>query len=135
MEFTVPQFTEYEAKVIGPLSFKQFIVVGAAGIACFAIWIKFPLIIAIPLMIIIGGGSLALIFLRIEGRSLMVVLKNFFFFSISPQVYIWKRKIIPPRILKREPVVMEPEEEPTLQIIKKGKLQDLSIKLETRKRK
>jgi len=136
MEFIVPQFIEYEAKVIGPFTFKQFIIAGAAGIACFIIFIKSPsLLISIPLILIIGGGALSLVFLKIGGRSPLVMLKNFFFFSTSPRIYLWKRKIIAPKVVKKvEKIVEEPEEEPFLRIVKKSRLRDLSTKLETGRR-
>ncbi len=31
MEFQVPQFTEHEAKILGPLTFRQIIYVGTGG--------------------------------------------------------------------------------------------------------
>jgi len=102
MEFTVPQFTEYEARVIGPLTFKQFIFVGTAGIICFVLFYKTPSYISIPLSIIILGGAGTLSLLKIGGRSPATVLKNFFFYLLSPKVYIWKRKIRPVRIIKKK---------------------------------
>lgn len=135
MEFTVPQFIEYEAKIIGPFTFKQFIIVGVAGITCFVIYLKSPsLLISIPLIAIIGGAALGVVFFKFQGRSPMVLLKNFTFFSISPKVYLWKRKIIFPKIVKKTEVRKPVEEEPALKIIKKSRLRDLAIKLETRKK-
>ena len=133
MEFTVPQFIEYEAKVIGPFTFKQFIVVGGAGIVCFVLYLKAPFFIFLPLAVIIGGGALALTFLKPGGRTPLVVLKNFMFYSISPKMYLWKRKIITPKIVKKEEK-KEIEEEPTLRIVKKSKLKELATKVETGKR-
>lgn len=134
MEFTVPQFIEYEAKVIGPLTFKQFIIVGGAGIACFIIWFKTPLWLFLPLAIIIGGGAVGLSFLKVGGRTPLVVLKNFLFYSISPKIYIWKRKIIAPKIIKEEKKEKKIEEEPELKIVKKSRLRQLATKIETSRR-
>lgn len=135
MEFTVPQFIEYEAKVIGPFTFKQFIIVGVAGIACFVIYLKSPsLLISIPLIAIIGGAALGVVFFKFQGRSPVVMLKNFTFFSVSPKVYLWKRKLITPKVIKKTEAKKPVEEEPTLKVIKKSRLRDLAIKLETRKK-
>lgn len=133
MEFTVPQFIEYEAKVIGPFTFKQFIVVGGAGIVCFILYLKVHFLIFLPLAVIIGGGALALTFLKLGGRTPLVVLKNFMFYSISPKIYLWKRKIITPKIVKKEEKKVI-EEEPALKIVKKSKLKELATKVETEKR-
>ncbi len=133
MEFTVPQFIEYEAKVIGPFTFKQFIVVGGAGIVCFILYLKVHFLIFLPLAVIIGGGALALTFLKLGGRTPLVVLKNFMFYSVSPKMYLWKRKIIAPKLIKKEEK-KEIEEEPTLRVVKKSKLRELATKVETRTR-
>jgi hypothetical protein len=134
MEFTVPQFIEYEAKIIGPLTFKQFIIVGAAGIVCFVLYLKAPLFLFLPLAIVIGGGALGLVFLKFGGRSPLVMLKNFTFYSISPKMYLWKRKIIPPKIVKREVKPKKEIEEPALKVVRKSRLKELSTKVETSKR-
>ncbi len=133
MEFTVPQFIEYEAKVIGPFTFKQFIVVGGAGIVCFILYLKVHFLIFLPLAVIIGGGALALTFLKLGGRTPLDVLKNFMFYSISPKIYLWKRKIITTKIVKKEEKKVI-EEEPALKIVKKSKLKELATKVETEKR-
>lgn len=132
MEFTVPQFIEHEAKVIGPFTFKQFIVVGAAGIVCFIFYLKTPFYVFLPVSVIIGGGALAITFLKLEGRSPLIVLKNFMFYSISPKIYLWKRKIIASQVIKKEVVEEAVKEEPTLRIVKKSKLKELATKVETR---
>jgi len=133
MEFTVPQFIEYEAKVIGPFTFKQFIVVAGAGIVCVILYLKLPLYASLPLSAIIGGGALGLAFLKMEGRPPLVVLKNLIFFRASPKIYLWKRKVISSKVIKEEKEEIIKEEEPTLRIAKKSKLGKLISKVETGK--
>ena len=128
MEFTVPQFIEYEAKVIGPFTFKQFIIVGGAGIVCFAFFLKTPIYVALPISIFIGGGAAVLSLLKIGGRSPLVVFKNFLFYNMSPRVYIWERKVIVPKIIKKEEV----EEESPSKAIRRSRLSELSTKVETK---
>ncbi|MCX6764621.1 MAG: PrgI family protein [Candidatus Nealsonbacteria bacterium] len=133
MEFTVPQFIEYEAKVIGPFSFKQFIVVAIAGIVCFAAVLKTPFYIYVPVIIFVGGGSMALVFLKIGGLHPLSVLKNFFFFNLSPKVYIWQKKIMAPKIVIRQERIKEKKEEDTTpKIIKKSRLKELATQVETK---
>jgi len=131
MEFTVPQFIEYEAKVMGPFSFKQFIVVAIAGIICFVAVLKTPIYIYIPIIIFVGGGSMGLVFFKIGGIHPLVVFKNLFFFSMSPKIYVWQRKFMAPKIvMKKEDV--KAEEDTSSKIIKKSKLGDLATKIETK---
>ena len=132
MEFTVPQFIEYEAKVIGPFTFKQFLIVGGAGIVCFALYLKVDFYIFLFLTIIIEGSALAITFLKFGGRSPLIMVKNFFFYNVSPKIYIWQRKKIMPKIIKQEEIKLE-EKEPELRVAKRSKIGDLATKVETKK--
>ena len=76
MRFTVPQFIEHEAKIIGPLTFKQFIFIGGAGVICFILYFLTPFFIFFIFSIILIGGGVALGFFKINGKSLPLVLIN-----------------------------------------------------------
>jgi PrgI family protein len=90
MQYQVPQFIETEDKVVGPFSIRQFIYVGIAaviaGVCYFLVqtWLFF--IVAFVLL----GGSLALAFVKINGRPLMKVGLSAFNFYWKPQMYVWK---------------------------------------------
>jgi len=92
MRFIVPQFIEHEAKVIGPLTFSQFIYVGMAGGVCFALYFMLPLPLFIAACIVLLGGALSMAFLKINGRPLLSVLGSFLKFNLMPKMYIWKKK-------------------------------------------
>ena len=131
MEFTVPQFIEYESKVIGPFSFKQFIIVAVAGIICAVVALKTPLFISIPVIICVGGGTMGLIFFKIGGIHPLVVFKNLFSFSLAPKVYVWQRKISVPKVVIKKDAPKE-EEEPLRGVTRKGRLENLSMEIETK---
>ena len=95
MRFAVPQFIEYETKLIGPLSFRQFVFVAVAAVICVALYFLtkgvgffFFLILAV---IVLGIGA-SLAFLKINGQGLPTVLLNFFRFSLGSRFYIWKKE-------------------------------------------
>lgn len=133
MEFTVPQFIDYEAKIVGPLTFKQFIIVGIAGIICFAAAMKTPFYISIPVIIFVGGGAGGLTFLKIGGSPPLTVLKNFLRFKASPNVYVWKHKIMAPKIvIRKEKIKKVEEEEIKDKNIRKSQLSSLASKVETK---
>ena len=92
MRFTVPQFIEHEAKIIGPLTFKQFIFVGIAGGFGFVLYFNAPFLIFLISVIFLAVVSLSLAFVRIGGRTLPAILANLFRFLIGPKKYIWKQK-------------------------------------------
>lgn len=133
MEFNVPQFIERESKIAGPLTFKQFFFLGSAGLISFICWFIFSSkILWFLITIFLGTGALFFAFLRPGGKPLPVFLLNFFNFFTSPKIYIWKKRTVPPRIIKRE---KKPEKEtvevPTLRIAEKSQLKKLATQIET----
>ena len=136
MRFTVPQFIEYEAKIVGPLTFKQFVYVGLASAVCFVLYFSVPFSVFLISCIVLGAGALALAFLKIGGRSLPTILANLLKFSITPKMYIWRKKETPVTVYKKEiPAPAEStkdEEELPLKIAEKSRLKKLHTQIETK---
>lgn len=135
MQFTVPQFIEMEAKIVGPLTFRQFIFVGMAGAICFVVYFIFPFSLFLIAAIILGGAALALGFLKIGGRSLPTVLSNFLKFRFSPKMFIWKKTEAPIKVFQKEKIKKEEEEEEEnlpLKIAEKSQLKKLRTSIETK---
>ncbi|MEK7503433.1 MAG: PrgI family protein [Patescibacteria group bacterium] len=131
--FTVPQFIEHEPKIVGPLTFKQFIYVGVAGAICFVLYSIVPFAVFVLLSIIIMLGGFALAFIKSGGRSLPVVLKNFFDFSLAPKIYLWKHKQgLPPKIMKIASVPKEVEKASVPTAAGKSRLNELATQVEVR---
>jgi len=132
-QFTVPQFIEHEAKIIGPLTFKQFIFIGVAGAICFIFYFTTPFFVFILATIVIMLGGVALAFLKSGGRSLPVILKNFFSFSLAPKIYLWKQKTgLPPKIIKIAPIQKEIEKSSVPTVAGKSRLNALSTQIEVK---
>lgn len=134
MEFTVPQFIEREAKIVGPFTFKQFIFIGTAGGICLFLYFVLPLSVSIIVAVILLGGAFALAFLKIGRTSLPVFIKNFFIFLFKPKIYLWRKKGAPPKVLRREEKVIKEEfkKEPTLKLTRGSKLSELFTHLESK---
>lgn len=130
MQFTVPQFIEREPKIVGPFTFQQFIYLGTAGVISFVLYFIVPFHYFILITIILMLGALALALLKIGGRTLPTALKNFFFFFISPKIYLWGRKAISPKLIPKEKPE-ETKEAPVLTIAEKSQLKKLATKIET----
>jgi len=131
--YTVPQFIEHEPKIVGPLTFKQFLFIGAAGAICFVFYFAapFPVFVLATIVIMSGGGALA--FLKSGGRSLPVVFKNFLGFSFGPKMYLWKQKQgLPPKIIKPAPAQEEIEKSSVPTAAGKSRLNTLSTQIETK---
>ncbi len=134
MRFTVPQFIEHEAKIIGPLTFKQFMFIGIAGAICFILYFTVPFSIFLIGCVVLGGGGISLAFFKIGGRSLPVLFGNFLKFFIGPKMYIWKKGEAPIKFFKKEVVKKEEEKEDELplKIAEKSRLKKLSTQIETK---
>lgn len=141
MRFQVPQFIEKETKLAGPLTFKQFALMGGAGVGIvilYAAFAKTNFLIFAFLSTLLAVSAIALGFVRVGGRSLPVVLGNFILYSFSSRVYLWKRKDLPPRIVwqklqdKNSPVIPEPLST-ELRVAKKSRLRQISSIVETKK--
>lgn len=129
MEFIVPKFIERELKIIGPMTFKQFAFIGLAGALCFVIYYTYRPFFW-PSLIILGGGGAALAFLKIGGRPLPVILFNFFKFTVTPKLYLWRRKktiVYFPSVTARKKMGESPLE------MGGGELKRLKTQIETKK--
>ncbi|MAJ97492.1 hypothetical protein CL644_01210 [bacterium] len=89
MQFQVPQFTDVEDKIFGPLTLKQFIyVAGGAGVG-FLLWRYLPTLIAIPLAVAIVGFAAALAFVKVNKKPLIVTLEAAFMYFVHKKLYLW----------------------------------------------
>lgn len=95
MKFQVPQFIEIEDKIIGPLTFKQFIYLAGGGGLSFLFFRIMPLLIAILLIAPTIILSLALAFYKVNNKPFIDIVEAFFKYTIAKKLYIWKK--IPPK--------------------------------------
>ena len=96
MRFQVPQFIEVEDKVIGPLTFKQFVyLAGGAGLV-FLLYTFLPFIIALPLMAGAAGLAIALAFYKYNNKPFIDFLAAFFQYLTTSRLYIWKKEVRKP---------------------------------------
>jgi len=137
MRFTVPQFIEYEMKIVGPLTFRQFIFVGIAGAIGFFLYYtigKTNFFLFVVACFILGAIAIGLAFLQIGGRSLPTILGNFLRFNLSPKIYLWRKKEVPITEFKKPSgaEVMESAEELPLKIAEKSQLKKIKTQIETK---
>lgn len=141
MDFTIPQFIEKEAKIVGPLTFKQFAFFGAAVFVCVAFYFLIPRIIFYILSPVFLGGAFALAFYKKEGVPLPNLIIGWFFFLFKPRVYLWKKTGVPPKFLGKEEIKIkiptreeleEKKQGPKLKMSKGSHLHDLFTQIETK---
>ncbi len=125
MQFSVPQFTDVEDKLIGSLTLKQFLILlGAGGMVLFFWSLLGPSIIffflATPIALLGVGIALG----RYNGRPMFTYLMPFVSFISSDKVMVFKRETsnASPQVAVKKEVVKEltPDEmEPTESRLKK----------------
>ena len=132
MRFQVPQFIEHEAKVIGPLTFRQFIYIGVPGAIAFFLYFVAPFFIFVVASVFLGALGLMFAFIKIGGRSLPTILVGFSSFAISPKKYIWQKSKAPVRVPQaqyQEPPIQSTKRE--IKLVQKSSIKDLSTRIET----
>ncbi len=132
-QFTVPQFIERETKIVGPLTFKQLIVLGTATALCIAFYFLLPFSVFILGTIFFLGGSAALLFVKINRTPLYLIIKNLLSFVFKPKMYLWKKKNAPP-VLKIKPkraLEKKRERGSELKIAEEGHLKRVSDKIKS----
>lgn len=140
MEFTVPQFIEKESKIVGPMTFKQFVFVGTAGGLCIFLYFttvgvgRISMTTFIAMAIFIMGLACALAFVKVGKVPLPIFIKNMFWFLFKPKIFLWKKKTMPPKLVEKIEVPEEKEGQATLQARKKSRLEALFTRLETKEK-
>lgn len=135
MQFTIPQFISREARIVGPLTFKQLVFIGAAaGIVLFLYFTVAArsFVFFIISSIFFLGWALALAFLKIEKTPLPIVIKNFLFFLFKPKIFLWKKKLDSPKVIQLREKIEETEEESPLKVGGKSRIKQLYTHLETK---
>jgi len=136
MRFTVPQFIGHEPKIVGPLTFRQFIFIGIAGAICFILYFsigKKSLSLFLLISVVLILVAMVLAFGKIGGRSLPTILANSLEFLISPKLYIWRKKETKVEISYRKEEIKVPEEkveELPLKIAENSRLKKLRTQVE-----
>lgn len=133
MQFQVPQFLEVEARIIGPLTIKQFVYIAGSGGVCFASYIitkNFFLSFLISAPVVIFAMVLA--FKKINNKPFSYILEAAIKFYLSEKLYLWKK------VYKKNPEPTEetlPQKQSEIPTLGSGRLKELSWQLNVSKDK
>lgn len=92
MQFQVPQFIEREAQVVGPLTFRQFAFLAAAGGIAFVLYFLLPFVMFAAASVVLAGFGLLAAFVQVGGKSLPALFVDFLNFQMAGKIYYWKKK-------------------------------------------
>lgn len=133
MRFVVPQFIEREMKVAWFFTFKQFVFILAGAALCFFLYFTIAakhFFLFLLLSIVIMGTTFTLAMVQIQGRPLTTLLISFIMYNIGGRRYVWKKKVITPKILEMPKVEESTKREATLPTKQSSELEDLATRLE-----
>lgn len=136
MRFQVPQFIEQEAKIAGPFNFKQFVLLVLAGTSVVVLYIvlaKTNFFLFVVGGVTAFGVAISLGFVSVNGKTLPTLLADFMSFSVSPKIYLWRKKELPPKIIwkKGQTAAKKKNEEETaaLKVAEKSRLKKMANKV------
>ena len=132
-QFTVPQFIDVEDKIFGPVTTRQFIIMLAGGLLIFLSYRYADFFLFVFLLILIGGFTLILAFVKINGQSFHYFLLNLVQTVRRPSRRVWN-KIYTDTELKEIVALQEKPEEiekPTVKRAAHTKIRDLSLLVNT----
>ncbi len=95
MQFPVPQFTDVEDKIIGPLTIKQFGILFGAGILVFLPYSatkSVPVLVAFG--ILLGLPALVFAFGKLNGRPMYQAFGYFVRFLKSPKILVFHKEVV-----------------------------------------
>ncbi len=126
MRFEVPQFIEVEDKIIGPLTWKQFIyLAGGAGILI-VLYLSLPFIFFAMIGLPFGALAASLAFHRINNRPFSIFLESMITYFTKSKLYLW-RKEDPQTLTEKEEILPISQ---NLSYTSKNSINSLSRKLE-----
>lgn len=92
MRFEVPQFIEVEDKIIGPLTWKQFVyLAGGAGILI-VLYLSLPFIFFAMIGLPFGALAASLAFHRINNRPFSIFLESMVTYFTKSKLYLWRKE-------------------------------------------
>jgi PrgI family protein len=92
MRFEVPQFIEVEDKIVGPLTWKQFVyIAGGAGILI-ALYLYVPFLLFALFGIPIGALAGFLAFHRVNNRPFSIFLESAVNYFRKSKLYLWRKE-------------------------------------------
>lgn len=131
MRFQVPQFTEIEDKIFGPLTLKQFLYLVGGGGGVFIIYSLLPLALAIFFGIPVALFALALAFYKVHNQPFIKVVENAFYYLTSTKLYLWKKREVKP-VSQR--LKAEKEKAVYMPKLTKSRLEDLAWSLDIKEK-
>lgn len=134
MQYQVPQFTDVEDKIFGPLTLKQFVyVAGGAGLG-FLAWQYLPSFIAVPIALAVFGFAVSLAFVKVNKKPLIVIIEAAFMYLIHGKLYLWNTNRRKKDKKKKNDSLQLPSSDQAVPSLSENKLKSLAWSLDINER-
>lgn len=128
-QFVVPQFIEVEDKIFGPITTRQFLILLTAGIIVFLAFRFGDLALFILMLVLVGGSSLVLAFVKVNGQTFHYFLLNIFQTMRRPSLRVWHKYYTDDELeyLRKEGTEVEFVEVVKVVPVKHERIRDLAL--------
>ena len=135
--YRVPKFIEKDPKIIGPMTFKQFVYIGVAGLVSAILYFVIEsLFLFIFIAVFLFLIAIALAFITIGGKSLPEIILHSVTYLFSSKIYLWEKKQSTPKVIKQKkqgPQKKKTDQSP-LKMTEKSRLKEMETKVKTGKK-
>jgi len=141
MQASVPQFIENESRIIGPITIRQFIILGVAIGLGFLFFKVFDLSLFIAATVVVALIAIVFAFVKINGRPFHYFILHFAETFKQGGRFVWQKEVQPIRKHAKKKKKTEKEENTPVQVnyIKvarkkekaRSRLSDLSLLVDT----
>ncbi len=133
-QFVVPQFLDVEAKIIGPITARQFLILLGVLIGEFFLYRIFlnvlvQLVIGIPLL----AGGVIFSFFKVNGQPFHFIVLNMLQTVRKPALRVWDKTLSDAdlRIFLKPEVIVAPKVVAIKAPIERGRLSELTLVVNT----
>jgi hypothetical protein len=92
MRFDVPQFIEIEAKIVGPLTWRQFVYLAGGGGCIVVLYLTLPFLFFVIIGLPIGALAASLAFHKVNERPFSIFLEAIINYFTKNKLYLWRRQ-------------------------------------------
>ena len=131
-QYTVPQFIDVEAKIIGPITTRQFLIFLVAAILCFIFYkvFDFSLFLTLSILLVLLAGTFA--FVKVNGRPFHFFLLNLIQTLCKPRLRVWNHRVAD--TVEKENQEIKYENVGVNKELNKARLAELSLIIDTKGR-
>ena len=130
-QFVVPQFIDVEAKIIGPITARQFLILLGATLIialCYRLLHFTPFLIVGTVILIIAG---VFAFAKINGRPFHYFVLNLLQTSRRPNVRVWNHKVVVNEQAEKTPIQKIDYQPQPKREYKQSRLAEISLIVDT----